>query len=106
MTKPKQTIRRFFIEEMGFLVASESLPHSVSLSSLFLTKHLGVTRFDNTSSTTNVGCPFCKEGRLRLINVDPTVSHGHHVGNGYSYDCSNGSCDGTFSGSYRWMYID
>ena len=103
-------------EEMGYVPMPEQLPHWIYLFPSFISeKGLSVSRlFDGIGQLSNVTCPFCKNGVLRLAKIEPIYSGGanphpstlHHVGNKLEYDCSNTVCDATFSGNYRWMWID
>ncbi len=102
-------------EEMGHILMLE-LPHWMYLFPSFISeKGLPVSRlFDGIGQLSNVTCPFCKNGVLRLAKIEPIYSGGanpnpstlHHVGNKLEYDCSNPVCDAIFSGDYRWMWID
>ena len=101
------------VEEMGILMG----PHQIFLFESFLGKVLGAGHFSylpEEKTLTKVGCPFCKEGFLKIVDVKSTYSGGpgrapaimHHTGNEYNFQCSNPSCDGKFFGTYTWMYID
>lgn len=120
MQKGMELSYTYPIEEMGH-VMSQAMPHMVWLSRRFLQAKLGASSFDplpgRERKTPKVGCPFCKEvsreGILTLESVEPTFSGGmdpqgskHHVGNQYTYNCSNEECDAKFTGVYQWMWID
>jgi len=106
----------FPIEEMGILIP----PTTIQLSSKFLQDELGVMRFDahpdwqEGGKVTHVGCPFCKQGFLKLGKVEPEYRGGmdplpqtkEHTANKYEYVCSNNECNGRFFGVYQWMWID
>lgn len=61
---------------------------------------------------TEIFCPFCKKGHIRLKAVEPILSGRardsgpkKRVGNNYEFDCSE-NCGATFSGQTEWMKID
>lgn len=91
----------YAVEEMGVLVPQTC---TVLLSDSFISKKLLGKK---------VGCPFCKDGSLVTERQEPIYSGGprpssvmHHVGNRYEYACSNSYCNGRFTGTTRWMWID
>lgn len=105
------------VGEMGILIS----PHTIYLHRLFLRDKLqppifGVGLGWHQQEITNIGCPFCREGFLKLEEVNPAYSGGphpdpvpssmHHIGNRCKYICSNDECDGIFVGIYQWMWID
>jgi len=105
------------VEEMGNLIS----PETISLSESFLRDKLRVSPHDVSPSylseekkLTKVGCPFCKEGALKLMKIEPEYSGGmreapavkHRVGNRYEYGCSNPACNAEFFGTYTWRLID
>lgn len=106
----------YSVKEMGILIG-EKIVH---LFDSFIREKLGGSIFDaqaifeKKDSITKVGCPFCKEGFLKLEKVEPDYSGGphavpmtlHHVGNKYEYSCSNSNCPARFYGTHTWMYID
>jgi len=104
----------YSVKEMGTLMS----PHTIFLFGSFIQEKLKGSMLDAVSfdeeKITKVGCPFCKDGFLKLVKVEPQYSGGprrvpsvmHHVGNRYEYVCSNPKCDGRFVGTYTWMYID
>ncbi|MFC1630016.1 LexA family protein [Patescibacteria group bacterium] len=61
---------------------------------------------------TGVGCPFCKKGLLKLVDVKPQYGGGmkrvpatqRHIANKYTYVCSSEDCDGEFSGEHQWEF--
>lgn len=123
MTEEKQTEMElpytYPVEEMGFLPVPQSLPHLVSLSRSFLSEKLKASRFNRMpireeKTMTKIGCPFCNNGSLKLVKVEPQYSGGmsptpasmQHVGNGYEYVCSNDECDARFIGTFQWAWID
>jgi len=104
--------------EMGYTIDAEE-PHKVFLHESFLEEKLKASGSNlggfSGGTVTNVGCPFCKKGSLKLEKIQPHYAGNprvgipsimHHVGNSYEFVCSNSKCDGRFSGSYTWMYID
>lgn len=107
---------RYNVEQMGRLIS----PNTIYLFESFMEEKLRVSGgllaslLSEEEKTTDVGCPFCQEGFLKLTKVKPQYSGGlskvpttkHHVGNEYEYVCSNPKCDGRFVGSYTWMHID
>jgi len=102
------------VKEMGMLF----YPNSIYLYNSFIRDKLNPGTLDTElrkeGEITNIGCPFCKNGFLKLITVKPRYSGGlgrvartqHHTGNWYEYVCSNPDCSGKFSGEYTWMWID
>ncbi len=89
------------VEEMGTLV-----PQTCTIL-------LGYSFIQEKLIGKRVGCPFCNVGSLVLVNQDPIYSGGprpsgamHHVGDSYEYACSNPQCEGRFTGTTRWMWID
>ena len=85
----------------------------------FLRDKLGASQLDadpifRKKDPTQVGCPFCKTGFLKLEMVKPNYSGApgrvprelYHSGNSYRYICSNDNCKAIFYGNYRWLYID
>ena len=102
------------VEEMGTLLS----PNTIFLFESFIRDKLKGNMLDIDSlgeeKTTKVGCPFCKDGLLKLVKVEPKYSGGprrvlsvmHHVGNKYEYICSNPDCAGKFVGTYTWTHID
>ena len=119
MNEEKQTEMElpytYSVEKMGFVVDPQSFPHTIHLSKLFIRDELGASMFDGKpgwekEEVTNIGCPFCKKGRLKLIKVErvysddlsPTRGETKHIGNDYEYVCSNDECDGRFFGTYEW----
>ena len=100
------------IERMGVLLRPHKMIH---LFELFIREKMGASSLDEFSPEkviTEVGCPFCKKGLLKLTGIEPKYSGGipppmpRHVGNFYKYDCSNQKYGGKFFGTYTWMYID
>lgn len=103
------------VEQMGALISPEILPHTVHLSESFLRDKLRVSGWlderrllrKEPEEVTNIGCPFCRKGSLKLIMVEPVYSGGlsptpssmRHVANKYEYVCSTDECDGRFSGT-------
>ena len=96
-------------KEMG-AVAPPEIGKFISLDSSFISNELikGVSPGKNT----DVCCPFCKKGYLRLIKVEPIYSSGsdpygpkYYVGDSYKYDCSAG-CGARFSGKVQWMLFE
>ncbi len=103
------------VKEMGKLTS----PNSIYLYNSFIRDKLnpGIlnTEPKKEGEITNIGCPFCKNGFLKLSTVKPKYSGGlrggvahtlHHTGNWYEYVCSNPNCNGRFAGEYTWMWID
>jgi len=100
-------------EEMG---AFDDERKFVFLSEKFISEKLNPQQtYQNSTPNeppTNVICPFCREGRLKLKTVEPRYSGGpnnfvskkDHVGNDYEYGCTQ--CEASFKGSVTWMYID
>ena len=59
---------------------------------------------------TQVGCPFCERGVLKLESIKEILSPesklapiGTHIGNHYKYGCSNPDCEAKFIGDYTWF---
>lgn len=106
----------YSIEEMG--TTHPLTPKTIYLHPSFVGNKLGggsLVLLEEVGRGTNIGCPFCREGRLKLAAVTPEYSGGprsfppstmHHVGNKYEYRCSNPECEGRFVGTYIWMHID
>ena len=102
---------------MGSLMGKD-YPHMIYLFSSFIGQELGMgNKFldeRKINTITNVCCPFCDTGSLKLSRVKANYSGGanplpptkHHVGNSYEFRCSNEECDARFFGSYTWMHID
>ncbi len=91
----------------------------ISLNNSFLTEELGLGCYGNldharVGKETEIFCPFCQKGKIRLKEIKPLFSSGSasrcgprlHVGNNYNLDCSNDECDSSFTGEVTWMYID
>lgn len=108
-------IQFYPLEEMGHLMA----PDMVSLFDSFLRDKLDVSNLDAAlakyeKGDTNIGCPLCKNGTLKLVEIEPVYSGGmarvpstkHHVANNYEYRCSNEECSTLFLGRFQWMWID
>lgn len=106
---------RHTVEQMGRLIS----PNTIYLFESFMRKKLRLwglldTTLSDEEKTTEVSCPFCQQGFLKLNKVKPEYNGGpgsaptvkHHVGNRYEYLCSNPKCDGKFLGDYTWMHID
>jgi hypothetical protein len=61
-----------------------------------------------------VQCPFCNEGYLKLVKIEPRHSGGlrgnfgtqEHVGNDYRYGCTDENCGATFFYSCTWCHLD
>lgn len=111
--KPQKPVL-FPLEEMGVEIGKKH----IFLWNGFMPKSLQVCQLDATffkeAKLTNVTCPYCKKGLLRLEEVKPVYSGGmhpvppimRHTGNEYSYICSNQECNAHFFGHYQWMWID
>lgn len=111
VTPPKPVA--YTIEEMGEVDAGG---RSVRLSADFLRNHLGANWFDDILVEHGVGsqstpclCPFCQEGHLQLVTIDPQYRSGsrdkvpqNQTGNRYLYECSNTNCEASFWGIYYW----
>ena len=100
----------FYLEkEMGKVLGSKTM----ALKQSFLRDVL-LPQTERKDEVTKVGCPFCKEGSLKLESKKPKYSGSprptpttlHHVGNDYEFSCTNLSCSGKFLGTNTWMYID
>ena len=56
----------------------------------------------------NVLCPFCEKGVLKLVSIDPDYQmvfpQMYHTGNHYVYECSE-ECGGLFTGDYSNTWI-
>jgi len=63
-------------KDMGTLLS----PHAIYLFESFIRKQLEGSRLDatpfNEEKTTKVGCPFCKNGFLILVKVEPEYKCG------------------------------
>ena len=108
--------RSFPAEKMGIRLGSN--PHHLFMHRGFMGK-IGQLGFPGDlgrqpGDITDVECPFCKEGRLKVLSVQPVYSGGarsvpvtqQHVGNQYAFVCSNDKCDGRFFGTHQWLWID
>lgn len=95
------------VEEMGIKIA----PNTIYLFESFMRDKLKVSIFDGSpdwkKETTNIGCPLCNKGFLKLVSAyhEHDSMRSPPVVTQYEYTCSNDECDGTFSGSYRWRRI-
>ena len=110
---------RYPVEEMGYLPVPQNLPHFVSLRPEFLREKLqahmlfGRIPVKEEDRITKVVCPFCQKGFLKLVAIKPVLDGGpgniliekKHVGNTYTYVCTNDRCDGRFFGEDRWMWF-
>jgi hypothetical protein len=104
------------LEEMGHVPMPEEAPHWMLLHKWFIRdKNLQTSNYAaEIKKLTNVTCPFCKVGVLRLIKAEPFYSGGlgsrpsalRHVGDDLEYDCSNEKCDAKFEGRTQWTWID
>lgn len=110
---PLEFPKKFKPEQMGFVIGTKS----IVLNSSFIGKELGLggmggIDLSSIGKLSEVFCPFCQRGKLRLKSVKPVHSSGsnsfgtsHHVGNEYDFDCSEG-CGAMFSGEIIWMFVD
>ena len=95
--------------EMGTLIDTKT----IMLNGSFLEDVLMRTPL-KVGKATEVICPFCKRGNLKLNRIEPQYSGGpsptpttlHRTGDTYEFSCSGLDCAGRFSGTYTWMYID
>jgi len=99
--------KKFDPKEMGFVIADSG--NTIFLSDIFISRELGLGQWSVDSffsgRKTDIFCPFCGVGFLRVVILTPIYQMGHYVGIGCEFDCSN-SCGGFFCGSVQWMYID
>lgn len=107
---------RYSAEKMGITIAH----HTIFLFDSLIQKKLRPCSLEifptlsEKEKITNIGCPFCEKGFLKLSKIEPKYSGGlgrvsstqYHVGNNYEWVCSNPECDGKFLGDHTWMYID
>ncbi|MBU2540105.1 hypothetical protein KJ786_03015 [Patescibacteria group bacterium] len=107
--------KKFEPHEMGMVSPFGNRSKSIILYKDFLIKELDMgDPCDDRSvgKVTEVFCPFCNKGHIRLTKIEPIFSRGarsygnlKHVGNIYEFDCSE-NCGAYFSGSFEWMKID
>lgn len=103
--------RQFYmVGEMNGGKAQDShYPHVVFLSASFLKKVMNARFSDwedqspKIGQETNIGCPICKQGGLKLHSIERVYSKspkkGNVIsGNFYKYSCSNADCQGKFMG--------
>jgi len=107
--------RTFNPEQMG-CVFPKDCGNKIRLNSSFMKKELGLGGMDDNSlfspgQITEVLCPFCKQGSLKLKRIAPAYSDGgygfgtvYHIGNDYEFECSAG-CGADFFGNIQWMNI-
>ncbi len=86
---------------------------TISLFLGFLLESLRIKVFghdqNQVGEISRVACPFCKKGRLRLIDIFSLYSDNktsrpgsvYHIGNEYTYNCSN-DCGAIFTGRFTW----
>ena len=97
----------YSVEEMGAKIA----PNTIHLDESFMRDKLKVSIFDGSpdrkKETTNIGCPFCNKGFLKLVSAyhERVSNRSAPTNTQYEYTCSNDECDGIFSGLYRWRRI-
>ena len=107
--------KKFNSKKMGYVCSLEP-GKAIYLNSSFISKELGLGgmgNIDNISlgKNTEVFCPFCNNGHIRLKSITPLYSSGsanmgprYHVGNYYEFDCS-AEYGAIFLGSIEWMHI-
>ncbi|MFC1678459.1 hypothetical protein ACFLZ9_01835 [Patescibacteria group bacterium] len=123
--RDKNQIKDFSIEEMKLMMFEED-PPNMWIQDDFVSEHLTewVIRIEKIHTddpeelkVSNVRCPFCKQGLIRIINIKPDFSYGafgrqgplprsHHTDNNYHFDCTNEDCGARFYGSECIMRID
>ena len=97
------------LEKMGRLIYDKT----IILKESFLTDVLMAASLQ-VGKATNVVCPFCQKGFLKLNQMEPIYSGGvhprpaikEHTGDTYEFICTGEDCKGKFEGTYIFKNID
>lgn len=69
---------------------------------------------EHEGEVSNIQCPFCKDGCLKLAGIEPVMDREYpygwgdemvHIGDDYLYACTNESCDALFAFEHIWHHI-